>query len=285
MKKVKVFYWIGQRNFGDMLNIDIPQKLFGIDSVLSSPEECEASFIGSLLDDFLYKGIFKFGCKYKRVYEKPPVKVWGTGFITKENCYVKRLFNLPETNFRRLDCYAIRGKESLKRIKKIYPKQKFDDVVVGDPGLLSSFLIKKNCEKKYKLGIIPHHIEMDMPIWNKINDYIKDSTIIRVDGNVIDTITKIAQCDLIISSSLHGLIVADSFNIPNMRVIASDLLIGGDYKFNDYYSAFDIDIHNKIMTNDLFNNKNILECISDNYKISSDRVNILKNSLLNSFPF
>jgi hypothetical protein len=42
----------------------------------------------------------------------------------------------------------------------------------------------------------------------------------------------------VISSSLHGLIVADSLGIPNVWLRLSPDVLGGDYKFKDYYSVF-----------------------------------------------
>lgn len=48
------------------------------------------------------------------------------------------------------------------------------------------------------------------------------------------------NCGYIASSSLHGLIFADSFQIPNMWFKIYDKLAGGDFKFNDYYSTTDL---------------------------------------------
>ena len=39
---------------------------------------------------------------------------------------------------------------------------------------------------------------------------------------------------------MHGLVLADALGIPNRRARVSDRLIGGDYKFADYYSVFDV---------------------------------------------
>ena len=50
----------------------------------------------------------------------------------------------------------------------------------------------------------------------------------------------ISECECIISSSLHGLIIADSFLIPNQMVHLTDKLYGDGFKFDDYYSNFDI---------------------------------------------
>ena len=47
-------------------------------------------------------------------------------------------------------------------------------------------------------------------------------------------VDELVSCEMIFSSSLHGLIIADAYNIPNRRVIFGNKLIGGDFKFNDY---------------------------------------------------
>jgi hypothetical protein len=49
----------------------------------------------------------------------------------------------------------------------------------------------------------------------------------------------IHSCDFILSSSMHGLIVADAFSVPNRRVRLSAGIIS-DFKFVDYYSAFSL---------------------------------------------
>jgi pyruvyltransferase len=54
----------------------------------------------------------------------------------------------------------------------------------------------------------------------------------------------------VLSSSLHGLVIADSLRIPNQWAKLSTLIIGDDYKFVDYYSCFGIENPEPIMPND-----------------------------------
>ena len=158
-------------------------------------------------------------------------------------------------------------------------------VVIGDPGLLAPMLINSAAiQKKYTLGIIPHYIDHNHILLDKIN--IENSTIIDVLQDPIDTITQIAQCENIISSAMHGLIVADSLNIPNARMILSGELLGGDYKFNDYYSAYNLTDHlifdmRKLDKFDEFD----LSQIRDNYKITPEMVSTIQNALLDVFPY
>ena len=49
---------------------------------------------------------------------------------------------------------------------------------------------------------------------------------------------QLSKCKRVISSSLHDLILADSLVIPNIRIILSNKIYGGNFKFNDYYSSY-----------------------------------------------
>ena len=53
-------------------------------------------------------------------------------------------------------------------------------------------------------------------------------------------ISQLTECEFILSSSLHGLIMADSFGIPNQWMVLSDKVEGKNFKFYDYYSVFDM---------------------------------------------
>ncbi|MCI7764840.1 polysaccharide pyruvyl transferase family protein [Helicobacter sp.] len=281
MKNVKVFYWLGEPNFGDLLNINICHSLFRVNPVETSPEECEAVFIGSVLDDFLYGKIFKMR-DYYDLYKKQPIKIWGSGFIADKNQFIRRKFFLPEIYFRRIEVYAVRGNLSLHRLKNIANIEPNNNIL-ADPGLLSSLLIKENIAKKYKYGVIPHHSELDMKIWERFK--IRDDTLlIRVDNtNPLETIRKIAECENIFSSALHGLIVADAFGIPNCRLIASNRLLGGNYKFLDYYSAYNI---NRYPCSEVSENYPMcLRELKSEYNISYEMVQQKQRELIESFPY
>ena len=139
MKDIQLYYWLGMQNFGDALNIDLCKKLFNINPVMSTPEECEATFIGSTLDDFLFRGLKRFSKKYQDNINKLPVKIWGSGFIAPKNKFCRRLFNLYEQYFRTIEVKAIRGDLSRKRLEKI-SNQNLDDVLLADAGLLAKDL-------------------------------------------------------------------------------------------------------------------------------------------------
>ena len=59
--------------------------------------------------------------------------------------------------------------------------------------------------------------------------------IINITSGVYEFIDQLKECELILSSSLHGLIAADAYGIPNYRVNLSTLIHGGDFKYKDHY--------------------------------------------------
>ena len=64
---------------------------------------------------------------------------------------------------------------------------------------------------------------------------------IDICGRQRDIIRRVAQCDYILSTSLHGLVLADSLGIPNHWLRSRRGLLGGDFKFHDYLSVFGIE--------------------------------------------
>ena len=90
----------------------------------------------------------------------------------------------------------------------------------------------------------------------------------------------LASCECIISSSLHGLIIADSYCVPNKRVILTNRVSGDGFKFHDYYSSFgltdkpiDLNIVSRIEPN----------AIIDNYKISKDMIEKKQEEIIVAF--
>jgi pyruvyltransferase len=110
-----------------------------------------------------------------------------------------------------------------------------NNVILCYPGIIISRLIKKPI-KKFTWGIIPHVFEKNLPILKEMQNNNKNSIIIDPSfNNPLETATLIASCNFIISSSLHGLIAADSLDIPHVWMKISNKIIGGNWKFNDYF--------------------------------------------------
>src|SRR5690554_4142773 len=111
--------------------------------------------------------------------------------------------------------------------------------IYGDPALLLPIIYSpKRHRKKYKLGVIPHYIDKDNKTIQLIKDR-KDILIINIEvgSNFKYFINQIVSCEEVISSSLHGLIVADAYGIPNDWCEFGDKVIGDGFKFKDYFAS------------------------------------------------
>jgi pyruvyltransferase len=113
--------------------------------------------------------------------------------------------------------------------------------IYGDPALLMKYFYKPLTGKKYKLGIIPHYTDFSS---KKFCDLKKDQEILFIQmrdyKSVQTVINQIASCEKIISSSLHGLILSETYDIPNVWIKVSDNIDGGSFKYQDYYESIGI---------------------------------------------
>lgn len=263
-------YWCMGTNFGDELNNYI-FNLVKLKTYFKGQNEAQILGIGSLLDFFLLDN--------KTNYIKKPIHVFSTGFGFEEDGFFHNPdIILPEQLNRKTIPYALRGKLTLKRMQKLL-KSSLKNVVIGDGGLLASYLINKaKITKKYKLGIVPHAADSKNPIFEKIKNNIKNSIILDVNINPIEFLKQLAQCEMIISTAMHPLIVADSLNIPNLWVRVSDKTTS-KYKFYDYYSVYNLKKEPYYLTDEIFD----INLISNNYDIKKEDVEKIKKNLLKAF--
>ena len=212
-KRPLELYWYrdlreGVKNFGDEYSQDLITTLFGYRIHHASHLDCEFVATGSNIDFMILN----------RASDSADVNFWGSGFIQKDEV------PLPPKN---MHFYAVRGELSLSRIGN------HDEIPLGDPGILANIVYKTSGKKSGKIGIIPHYVDLDSDFIKKI-EQDERFTIISPLQAPSDVAEQISQCDMIFSSSLHGLIFADSLNIPNAHISLSDKVIGGPYKFKDY---------------------------------------------------
>jgi autotransporter strand-loop-strand O-heptosyltransferase len=158
-------------------------------------------------------------------YVRPDDYVWGTGCIDEHH-----VGNKPKK------VYSVRGPLT----RDILLKRGWDvPEVYGDPALLFPQIYNPTIEKKYKIGLIPHCVDFFSLDGLKAINHMEDMgiKIINVTAGINEFIDQLKECELIISSSLHGLIAADAYGIPNYRVKLSSLIHGGDFKYKDHYAS------------------------------------------------
>ena len=210
MKKLRVFY-SNINNFGDKITPFLLKKVFNLSFTLLNRRRM--SRIGCSKDFLMGCGSLLSRNNLNNSY------IWGTGML-KEVAVLK---GKPKK------IYAVRGTET----RKIMLKNGIDcPENYCDPCYLLKKTHPKKIEKKYELGCIPHFVdERSEFISSLISKKVK---IINVKGNIDKVIEETKSCKNIISSSLHGVILADTFNIPRLPIKISDKVWGGDFKFLDY---------------------------------------------------
>ena len=110
--------------------------------------------------------------------------------------------------------------------------------VYGDPALLLSKFYTPKALKRYRLGLIPHYADLEK---ENVKRWLQreDVKLISMQGydKWTDIIDEMYSCDLIISSSLHGLIVSEAYQIPSVWVKFQNYVDGWDFKYHDFYAS------------------------------------------------
>lgn len=245
------------KNFGDHLN-------YYLTEYLSEKRVVQSSFVKFKITDKLY---FSIGSILQWVTCSNRCAVWGAGFIG-ENESLKSADTI--------DFHAVRGPLSRSKVSKYVN----NELPIGDPVLLMPLLFSPIVNKKYKIGIIPHYVDKNNEWIIKVSG-LEGVIVLDIEcgKNWKDFIKDVLSCDKILSSSLHGLIIADSYGIPSDWIILSNKVKGGDFKFLDYYYSIGNFNPNKI-------NISPETPLSDLQQIQSNPEPIIDRiSLINSCPF
>ncbi len=247
-------YWFKEKiNFGDLLSPIIlsfltTKNIYHVYNKYSNRKHLLA--LGSILHESNSNSI-----------------VWGSGFISSDSTWK----SAPKK------IYAVRGPMTRKKIIDLNqecPK------VYGDPALLMPMFYYPKINKKYEIGIVPHFIDKNNNWINKISSS-KPNKIKVIDvqnKNPLIIISEILECECIISSSLHGLIISDAYKIPSLWVKFSEQIIGGNFKFNDYYLSFE---RSKRIPIKIDNYTKIEDLVK---KVDLKKINLDLDNLINSFP-
>jgi pyruvyltransferase len=107
--------------------------------------------------------------------------------------------------------------------------------VYGDLALLLPRFHNPKVEKKYALGVIPHYIDKTEKNVKRLQR--AGCKIIDICSGLENVIRDILSCERIVSSTLHGIIVADAYGVPAMWVEFSDKVCGKGFKFLDYFAS------------------------------------------------
>lgn len=232
MKKIKLVYWNGV-NFGDALNPYLISRLSGMDVAHKVKIFGFKNNVRIFLSSLVHGNFSKLNTMVKP-HEKyitaigsnlsgssKHCKVWGTGFWTCQD------------EFHGGEVLAVRGKVSDEKMRRMGYK---GCEIYGDAALLMPLIYKPQVVKKYKLGIIPHFRETEFFKLLYADKY-KVIDLRTVDAEQV--IDEIVSCEYILSSSLHGIIVAHAYGVPTLWINNFNVEKDGT-KFLDYFTSVDI---------------------------------------------
>ena len=173
---------------------------------------------------------------------KMPKYVWGTGVISAEGKIHREVLQASVVATRGPVTCARLQKDSKSFRKK--SKNEACPVPLGDPGLLiSSFYKPKNTGKKYDICFIPHYIHHSHPLtkffckMSASKSLTSSIHVLNILSGAFELVNQIVRCRFVLSSSLHGIIFSDSYNIPNAHAYIDKSVRGKHYKFEDYFGS------------------------------------------------
>lgn len=209
-------------NFGDWLTPYFLAKLTRHSIEWVKPDEAELFGCGSIL-------------------EVVPRDFKGTLFTTG---VMHQITARPDLSGARV--LALRGPST---VAAIYGERQVD-VLLGDLGLLCR-LVAPEEKKCYEVGYIPHYVYEGQNARGHVID---------IRGGIEPVMREVARCERIISSSLHGIILADSLGVENQWEYSSRVY-GKGYKFADYAAAVGEDIEPGVWR---LGDQAKIECIATN---------------------
>jgi len=216
MKKVNLIYFkdnSAKGNFGDELSKIITEKLLNKDKyeLLFNDNNIPLNIV----------------CIGSYIHAAPNnAYIFGSGVRTPNN-----IENGHE--YINLNVCAVRG--PLSRDFLMNDKKQNVPEIYGDPALLLPRFYKPDIINSLKdiIGIVPHKSNYSKYI-NNIDT--KKYYLINPTDKWENVINYICSCKAIISSSLHGLICSDAYNIPNLW-LDEYKLDESDFKFKDYFAS------------------------------------------------
>jgi pyruvyltransferase len=197
-RPIPLYSFRGRENFGDVLSAVVVEYVSGANAVLVS-----ARTSGKLL---------AVGSIMHRL--RPGDWVWGTGAIAKQPIS-------PPSNVK---FFAVRGPLTRDLVNADVPE------TYGDPAILLPRIYTPQETQHFQVGLIPHYQDQRFV-------RVTDPSVLTIDvlADWREVIDRIVGCELVLSSSLHGLIVAEAYGVPAGWMSVSDQVLGKGFKFHDYY--------------------------------------------------
>ncbi len=223
------------RNFGDALNVFLVEYLSGKKVMPSRYVKNKNAPIYAVIGSILH-------------WADEGAIVWGAGLISDQ-------VKAPEG----LHIKAVRGPLTRDLLKA--QGQMNCPNIYGDPALLMPLIYRPDRTSTYQYGILPHYSDKKHPALKDLKHLCSTLLMdIQTGANVLPLIDQILSCKVIVTSSLHGLILAHAYGIPCVWVNFFGNLLGGTFRFRDYLMSVGkdtlqpLEIKEKIYEDELLEN-------------------------------
>ncbi len=147
--------------------------------------------------------------------------VWGTGIM-----WSSAVFAAPR------EIHAVRGPLTAARCR--HQGYACPDIY-GDPGIVLPHFLESRSGSDHALGIVAHYV--DLRAARQQFSEVDGVRIIDVTRPVDEVVEDIQSCEVLVSSSLHGVIVSHAFGRRCAWVEFGDRLLGDGTKFADYFGS------------------------------------------------
>lgn len=204
---VPLTWFTYKTNFGDLMSPWLLEKMTKRTVVRADTTKPHYVMIGSIINKGTPQSVF-----------------WGTGTYGTE---AKREVN-AEARYT-----AVRGPLTRSKLGAAMGFGIDVPAVYGDPALLAPLYYYPKVKITHEYGVVVRWKERS---WAKATYGPGVKLIDFARGDIEAVIRDMLSCRKILSSSLHGLIVADAYGIPNAW-LASGTPRGGEFKFHDYFAS------------------------------------------------
>jgi pyruvyltransferase len=192
--------------------------------------------------------------------------VWGAGLARRE--HVVYAARARDVTYR-----ALRGPATARALRA---KGMPCTVPFGDPAILLPLLLENDVAPQHDVGVVPH--------WSHFRDFereIRDPRFKLVD--VCDPFDDVARgilsCKLVLSTSLHGVIVAESYGIPALLVFYGGHPRSDAVKYIDYFESTDRELHARSLARPV----DITRLVDMASRVPPPR--FARDALLSAFPY
>ena len=212
---IPLFYWDKKRNFGDLLGPWLVECFTGRPTfnVRGRRDGPALATVGSIV----------------AMFDRPGLHVWGSGLMAPLDVEtVARLRRFPPRTI-----HAVRGwrtyRELTVKLGWATPK------IYGDPALLLPRFYEPTALPERRIAVCPHFAHRSL---FEIGDVAVD--VIDVAEDARSVVDRIAGARVCVSSSLHGIIVAQAYGVPWVWLGIQGRKLGGtNFKFEDFFTVLD----------------------------------------------